>query len=145
MAQQFRMEFMQIPVVTRVYTTACILTTVAVVRSFFITGVQHTHLMCDLFPFQQLNIVSPLQLLYHPQLVMQGEVRPFFLSANVDEMVTCACRSINFVIRIENLNCFLVSEEIPWSLVPLYVDCHLILQMLLQAKCYFLVKRKRLY
>lgn len=50
MAQQFRMEFMQIPVVTRVYTTACILTTVAVVRSFFINGVQHTHLLCDFFP-----------------------------------------------------------------------------------------------
>lgn len=43
MAQQFRMEFMQIPVVTRVYTTACILTTVAVVRSFSTTVVRHTY------------------------------------------------------------------------------------------------------
>ncbi len=31
MAQHFRAEFMQIPVVTRVYTTACVLTTLAVV------------------------------------------------------------------------------------------------------------------
>ena len=31
MAQQVRIEFMQIPVVTRVYTTACVLTTFAVV------------------------------------------------------------------------------------------------------------------
>jgi len=36
MAQHFRMEFMQIPVVTRVYTTACILTTLAVVRACII-------------------------------------------------------------------------------------------------------------
>lgn len=84
MAQQFRMEFMQIPVVTRVYTTACILTTLAVVRSFSTTVVRHTHLLlCDLFPLQQLNIVSPLQLLYHPQLIMQGEVSPLFFSASM--------------------------------------------------------------
>ena len=31
MAQHFRTEFMQIPVVTRVYTTTCVLTTIAVV------------------------------------------------------------------------------------------------------------------
>lgn len=52
MAQQVRIEFMQIPVVTRVYTTACVLTTFAV----------------------QLGFVTPLQLLYHPQLILQGEV-----------------------------------------------------------------------
>lgn len=52
-----------------------------------------------------------------------------------------------FVIRIKNLDSFLVSEKIPWCLAPssAYVDCQLILQMLLLAKCYILVKRKRLY
>ena len=34
MAQSFRTEFMQIPVVTRVYVTACILTTIAVVSGY---------------------------------------------------------------------------------------------------------------
>lgn len=33
MAHQVRTEFMQIPVVTRVYATSCVLTTLAVVRS----------------------------------------------------------------------------------------------------------------
>lgn len=32
MAQHFRTEFSQIPPITRVYTTACVLTTAAVVR-----------------------------------------------------------------------------------------------------------------
>jgi Derlin-2/3 len=52
MAQHIRDEFFQIPIVTRVYSSACVLTTLAV----------------------QLNIVSPLLLLYHPQLVLKGEV-----------------------------------------------------------------------
>lgn len=43
---------MQIPVITRVYVTASILTTLAV----------------------QLSLVTPIQLLYHPQLVLRGEV-----------------------------------------------------------------------
>jgi Derlin-2/3 len=52
MAQHFRTEFMQVPVVTRVYCTTCILTTLAV----------------------QLQVVTPIQLLYYPDLVLQGEV-----------------------------------------------------------------------
>ncbi|XP_003384135.1 PREDICTED: derlin-2-like [Amphimedon queenslandica] len=56
MAQHIRDEFFQIPIVTRVYTSACILTTIAV----------------------QLNVVSPLLLLYHPQLVFKGEVWRLF-------------------------------------------------------------------
>lgn len=32
--QTFRQEYMQIPVVTRAYTTACVITTVAVVSKF---------------------------------------------------------------------------------------------------------------
>lgn len=56
MAQSIRSEYLQVPVVTRVYVTACVLTTVAV----------------------QLNVVSPLQLLYHPGLVRNGEVWRLF-------------------------------------------------------------------
>ncbi|KAL5477172.1 hypothetical protein EMCRGX_G023925 [Ephydatia muelleri] len=48
----FRNEYMQIPVVTRFYVTACTLTTLAV----------------------QMNVVSNLELLYHPHLILKGEV-----------------------------------------------------------------------
>jgi Derlin-2/3 len=58
MAQHIRDEFFQIPIVTRVYSSACVLTTLAV----------------------QLNIVSPLLLLYHPQLVLKGEIWRLFTS-----------------------------------------------------------------
>lgn len=58
MAQHFRDEFFQIPIVTRVLTSSCILTTLAV----------------------QLNIVSPLLLIYHPDLVIRGEVWRLFTS-----------------------------------------------------------------
>lgn len=107
MAQHFRAEFMQIPVVTRVYCTTCILTTLAVVRLVrpSIVGIiwKYVHTTsaphavyvvplvsrlanspylptlityrCTLsFPLQQLEVVTPIQLLYHPQLVLQGEV-----------------------------------------------------------------------
>jgi len=33
--QTFRQEYMQMPVVTRAYTTACVITTLAVVRNWF--------------------------------------------------------------------------------------------------------------
>ncbi|CAI7993019.1 Derlin-2 [Geodia barretti] len=52
MVQHVRTEFMQTPVVTRVYCTTCVLTTLAV----------------------QLQVVTPIQLLYHPDLVLHGEV-----------------------------------------------------------------------
>ncbi|GAB6026469.1 Derlin-2 [Chamberlinius hualienensis] len=48
--QSFSQEYMQIPTVTRVYTTACVLTTFAV----------------------QLDIVSPFQLYFNPDLVFRN-------------------------------------------------------------------------
>ena len=75
MAQQVRLEYMQIPVVTRVYTTACVLTTLAVVSY---PACLHAPIKLALHSFshllQQLGFVTPLQLLYHPQLILQGEV-----------------------------------------------------------------------
>lgn len=37
-AQTFQQEYMQMPPITRAYTTACVLTTIAVVSIFFIWG-----------------------------------------------------------------------------------------------------------
>lgn len=34
--QTFRQEYLQMPTVTRAYTTACVITTIAVVRAFII-------------------------------------------------------------------------------------------------------------
>ncbi|XP_054921662.1 derlin-2 isoform X4 [Dermacentor andersoni] len=48
-------EFMQVPVITRTYTAACVLTTAAVVSS----GIEH------------LDIISPFQLYFNPTLIIK--------------------------------------------------------------------------
>ncbi|PSN40624.1 Derlin-2 [Blattella germanica] len=53
--QTFRQEYMQMPVVTRAYTTACVITTLAVVRVMFF----------------QLDLVSPFQLYFNPILILK--------------------------------------------------------------------------
>lgn len=70
---------MQIPVVTRVYATACVLTTLAVVRSISRLYLLSVTFIVGLL-FQQLGFVTPLQLLYHPQLILQGEVKATHVS-----------------------------------------------------------------
>lgn len=44
--QTLQQEYLQIPVVTRAYTTACVLTTAAVVRDFHMFGVLDLVLSC---------------------------------------------------------------------------------------------------
>uniref|UniRef100_H3DQK1 Derlin 2 n=1 Tax=Tetraodon nigroviridis TaxID=99883 RepID=H3DQK1_TETNG len=48
--QTLQQEYLQIPVVTRAYTTACILTTAAV----------------------QLEIITPFQLYFNPELILRN-------------------------------------------------------------------------
>jgi Derlin-2/3 len=77
--QTFRQEYMQMPVVTRAYTTACVITTLAVVSVKFIlkncifvrfqgvglyTNIQYLY-------FQQLDLVSPFQLYFNPILIVK--------------------------------------------------------------------------
>nr|CAD7577971.1 unnamed protein product [Timema californicum] len=53
--QTFRQEYMQMPVVTRAYTTACVITTLAV----------------------QLELVSPFQLYFNPILIIKQYQAPY--------------------------------------------------------------------
>lgn len=65
-----RQEYMLMPPVTRAYTTVCLLTSIAVVsntRNFERDSV----IDCKIFPFQQLDVVSPFQLYFNPLLITQ--------------------------------------------------------------------------
>lgn len=68
--QTLRAEYMNMPPVTRAYTTACVVTTIAVVgaRSVLVVSVTSPF-------FQQLEVVSPFQLYFNPILILkQGQV-----------------------------------------------------------------------
>ena len=52
MAQTFQQEYMQMPPITRAYTTACVLTTLAVVRQLFVNnGIRPISVYCSLNVF----------------------------------------------------------------------------------------------
>ena len=62
-------EYLSIPTVTRGYTTACVLTTVAVVsRPFFSSDAEPNSLIIFL---KQLDLVSPFQLYFNPTLIFK--------------------------------------------------------------------------
>ena len=66
--QNLQQEFMNIPIITRGYTAACVLTTLAVVSP--IIACHHLLSHCTrLFCGQQLDLASPFQLYFNPQLI----------------------------------------------------------------------------
>lgn len=80
--QTFRQEYMQMPVVTRAYTTACVITTLAVVRVKFVIKFLIIAYLCvfrsvgsytnsQYLYFQQLDLVSPFQLYFNPILIVK--------------------------------------------------------------------------
>lgn len=72
--QTFRQEYMQMPLVTRAYTTACVITTIAVVSGDCDMNskqwISSRNIMI-LFFFQQLELVSPFQLYFNPILIFK--------------------------------------------------------------------------
>ncbi|KAM4746226.1 derlin-3-like isoform 2-T2 [Anableps anableps] len=76
MALSLTREFFQIPVVTRTYTTACILTTAAVVRNNTTrtnTEPAHFNSCCSErthSQLQQLQVITPFQLYFNPELII---------------------------------------------------------------------------
>ncbi|CAG0884423.1 unnamed protein product [Darwinula stevensoni] len=70
--QTFQQEYMQIPPVTRAYTTACVLTTLAVTVDF-ISGT----FVSPFFREQQLDIISPFQLYFNPILIWKHFQAPY--------------------------------------------------------------------
>lgn len=74
--QSLRDEYMRIPPVTRVYTTACVLTTLAVVSITWGWTMRTGMKRCVLLIFlQQLDLVTPFQLYFNPTLILkQGQV-----------------------------------------------------------------------
>lgn len=70
--------YLEIPPVTRIYTTACVLTTLVVVCSSLLhvifvivqLKIEFYSMTLELFLFQHLNIISPLQLYYNPHLIL---------------------------------------------------------------------------
>lgn len=80
--QTFRQEYMQMPVVTRAYTTACVITTLAVVRVkfvikfliiayFYVFQSVGSYTNSQYLYFQQLDLVSPFQLYFNPILIVK--------------------------------------------------------------------------
>ncbi|KAI4902136.1 hypothetical protein NFI96_027319 [Prochilodus magdalenae] len=59
--QTFQQEYLQIPVVTRTYTTACVLTTAAVVSKKPVLWIFLT----------QLELITPFQLYFNPDLILK--------------------------------------------------------------------------
>lgn len=98
--QTFRNEYMNMPPVTRAYTTACVITTLAVVSNYVLrNGAEHQKIQVQIinfamiyfhwwqffvlfylynfnrFIFQQLEIASPFQLYFNPILIVkQGQI-----------------------------------------------------------------------
>lgn len=68
--QSLRAEYMRTPPITRAYTTACVLTTIAVVCNLHKSYV----FIPNLLLFQQLELVSPFQLYFNPILILKGQM-----------------------------------------------------------------------
>ncbi|MGH0144437.1 UNVERIFIED_CONTAM: hypothetical protein FKN15_017188 [Acipenser sinensis] len=81
MAQSFTQEYLQIPAVTRAYTTACVLTTAAV-QLEFITPFQ-LYFNPDLIfkRYQQLEFITPFQLYFNPDLIFRRYQIPILPNA----------------------------------------------------------------
>lgn len=74
MADNLWREYLEMPPVTRAYTTACVLTTLAVVRNFktfifLIFTKFSTRFLTLVCCFQQLEIVTPFHLYFNPTLI----------------------------------------------------------------------------
>lgn len=70
--QTLRAEYANMPPVTRAYTTACVITTLAVVRKHSLIFSASN---IDVHFFQQLELASPFQLYFNPILIIkQGQV-----------------------------------------------------------------------